>query len=80
MEVHANGYRYYNNDEYETKLHQPYDYAKKGLVNHLLSHTIVETTNPILKIMLQYYEKTLIFLMKYVDILKNFKNYNWQNR
>ena len=80
MEVHANGYRYYHNDEYETKLHQPYDYAKKGLIRHLLSHSIVETTNPILKIILQYYEKTLIFLMKYVDILKNFKNYNWQNR
>ena len=80
METHINGYRYYNKDNWEIKLHQPYDYVKKGLVNHLLSHTIIESKNPILRIILQYYEKTLIFLMKYVDVLKNFKNYNWQNR
>lgn len=80
MKACENGHRWYNNDTWETRLNQPYDYQKHGLINKLLSHTITNTTNPITQIVLQYYEKSLIFLMKYIDILKNFKNYNWKNR
>jgi len=80
MEVHANGHRYYDKDKWEILLNQPYNYVKKGLVNKLLSHKLYNTTNPITKIVLQYYEKSLVFLMQYVDMLKNFKNYNWKNR
>ena len=80
MEIRENGHRYYNVDSWETLLNQPYDYAKKGLIKKLLSNRIVNTTNPITSLVLQYYEKSIIFLMKYVDILRNFKNFNWQNR
>lgn len=80
MKVFENGHRWINNDLWEKKLNQPYDYQKNGLLNKLLSHTIVETKNPVTQIVLQYYEKSLIFLMQYIDILKNFKNYNWKNR
>lgn len=80
MKVYENGHRWYNNDLWETRLNQPYNYQKKGLIRHLLSHTIVNTPNPVTQIVLQYYEKSLVFLMKYIDILRNFKNYNWKNR
>ena len=45
-----------------------------------MSPTIVNTTNPILKQLLNYVETSLIFVMKYIDILKNFKNPHWKNR
>jgi hypothetical protein len=33
-----------------------------------------------LRILLNYLESSLVFLMKYVDVLKNFKNIHWKNR
>lgn len=80
MEKHSNGYKYKGDDKWETKLHQPYEYEKEGLLNKLLSGDIIKSANPITRLVLQYYEKTIIFLLQYVDVLKNFKNYNWKNR
>ena len=80
MEHYVNGHRFENDYKWEHKLDQPYDYAKHGLIKHLLSHKIIESKNKILQNLLQYYEKTFVFLMKYVDILKNFKNPHWKNR
>ena len=45
-----------------------------------MSNSILNTTNPALKIILQYVESSLIFVMKYIDVLKNFKNIHWKNR
>ena len=72
--------RYKNYTLYESKLHQPYDYERYGFVNKILSNKIVNTNNTILKVILQYYEKSFVFVMKYIDRLKHFKNYNWVNR
>lgn len=65
---------------FETKLNQPYDYENNGLLNKVISNKITNSKNNILKIILHYYEKSFVFLMKYIDRLKNFKNYNWVNR
>ena len=74
------GTRYKSFDLYENKLHQPYDYQKYGLVNRILSNKIVNSKNNVLQKILMYYEKSFVFVMKFVDRLKHFKNYNWVNR
>ena len=74
------GTRYKNYDEYEIKKNQPYNYEKYGLLNKIISSKIINTNNSILRVILAYYEKSLVFLLKYIDRLKNFKNYNWVNR
>lgn len=71
-------YKYY--DEYENKKNQPYNYEKYGLLNKIISSKIINTNNSVLRVILSYYEKSLVFLLKYIDRLKNFKNYNWVNR
>lgn len=80
MEIRNNGTRFIDYNKWEDIKHQPYNYAKYGLLRHIMSNSIVNTTNPILGFLLQYIETSLIFLMKYTDILKNFKNIHWKNR
>lgn len=80
METRGNGTRFFNYRNWENIKNQPYDYAKDGLLQHIMSNAIVNTTNPALKILLQYVESSLIYVMKYTDILKNFKNIHWKNR
>lgn len=80
MEIRNNGTRFYNYDKWECIKHAPYNYVKNGLLNHIMSKQIVNTTNPVLKIILQFVESSLFFVMKYIDILKNFKNIHWKNR
>lgn len=80
MEVRSNGMRYNNYDKWEVIKHAPYNYTKNGLLKHIMSPAIVNTNNYALKILLQYIESSLSFAMKYVDILKNFKNIHWKNR
>ena len=65
---------------WESRKNVPYNYERDGLLNKILSHKIVESTNTPLQIILQYYEKSLIFLMKYTDKLRYFKNPHWNNR
>lgn len=79
MEIKENGHRNANNYKWETLKNQPYEYAQKGLINKLLSHKIVKTTNPILKFVLDYFEYSIIYFFKSADILKNFHNFNWKN-
>ena len=80
MEVRTNGTRFNNYDLWENKKHEPYNYVKNGLLNHIMSPAIVNTNNSILKLLLQFVESSMLFVMKYTDILKNFKNYHWKNR
>lgn len=80
MEYRDNGSRFSNYKKWEENSTLLYDYENEGLIKHILSHTIVESTNPILKYVLIYYEKSIVFLLKYVDRLKHFKNYHWKNR
>ena len=80
MEIRNNGTRFYNYDKWEIKKHESYNYMKNGLLNHIMSNQIVNTNNTILKVILQFVESSLFFVMKYTDILKNFKNIHWKNR
>lgn len=80
MEVRNNGMRYNDYDRWEIRKHTSYDYVKYGLLNHIMSRAIVNTNNNVLKIILQFVESSLMFVMKYTDVLKNFKNIHWKNR
>ena len=80
MEIRNNGTRFINYDRWEAKKYESYNYVKNGLLKHIMSYQIVDTTNPILKVILQFVESSLFFVMKYTDILKNFKNIHWKNR
>lgn len=80
MEIRQLGTRYNKYYMWEDRKNTPYNYEKNGLLNKILSPKITNTDNTVLKIVLQYYEKSLIFLMRYTDILKNFKNIHWKNR
>lgn len=80
MIYNENGHRFYNYDEWETLIAPPYNYEKNGLLKHIISHVITDSKNNVLQAILKYYEKSLIIVMKYIDILKHFKNYHWKNR
>ena len=80
MEIRANGTRFNEYYKWEDTKNMSYDYAKHGLLKHIMSSSIVNTINPALRTILQYVESSLMFVMKYTDILKNFKNIHWKNR
>ena len=79
MQIQENGHRFLNNYKWEELKHQPYNYAREGLIKYLISHKIVETNNPVLKFVLDYYESSIVYFFKAADILKNFHNFNWKN-
>lgn len=80
MKVYENGHRFENYDEFEHRLHQPYNYKKEGLLKHLVSHKITESNNKALQIMLSFVNYSFVHLLQYTDHLKQFKNYLWKNR
>lgn len=80
MTYNTNGTRFRYDYTWENVKNSPYDYEKHGLLKHLMSNRIINTTNTPLKIIIQFFETSLIFLMRYIDELKNFKNPYWKNR
>ena len=80
MTYNDNGNRYKHYQHWENVKNAPYDYERYGLLNKIMSNRIYNTTNEALKVILSYYERSLIFVMKYVDRLKHFKNPYWNNR
>jgi hypothetical protein len=80
METNSNGTRFKNYYLWENRKNMPYDYSREGLLKHIMSPVILNTKNTALKILLDYIESSFIFIMKYTDILKNFKNIHWKNR
>lgn len=80
MQYRENGTQHKEFLAWEDRKYKPYDYENNGLIKHLLSNQIVNSKNIILQYILQYYEKSIIFMLKYVDRLKNFKNYHAKNR
>lgn len=80
METNSNGTRFKNYYLWENRKNMPYDYSREGLLKHIMSPVILNTRNTALKILLDYIESSFIFIMKYTDILKNFKNIHWKNR
>ena len=80
MEIRTNGTRFKNYNKWEIIKQASYDYENEGLLNKIMSEPIVNTTNPLLKLLLDFVETSLVFVMKYTDVLKNFKNPHWKNR
>ena len=80
MEYRDNNSRFQKYNQWENTKYLPYNYSKYGLLQHILSRKITDSYNPILQSVLGFFERSLIFLMKYVDELKHFKNYHWKNR
>lgn len=80
METNNNGNRFKNYYKWEDVKNAPYNYERNGLLQHIMSNVIVKSKNEILQTILKYFESSLIYLMRYIDHLKNFKNYHWYNR
>lgn len=80
LRQYSNNYSRRNYSLWDDRKNMPYDYEKEGLLKHIMSRTIVQTRNPLLRKMLGFYEGSLVWVMKYVDVLRNFKNIHWKNR
>ena len=64
-----------------------YDYEHKGLLRKTMSNVLVKvmdnkdtTKNKALKGVLSTIENSIVFISKYIDTLKNFKNITKYNR
>lgn len=80
METYPNGHRYEYTREYDKALNQPYDYERNGLLSRIASKRISETRNPVTRFICSVFEKQMVFLLKYADVLANFKNPYFRNR
>ena len=76
MEIRPIGSRRKYIKNYEVSNNQAYDYERYGLLNKVLPKVICETKNTSTRAVLRFVEYILVWLMKYVDDLKNFKNWN----
>ena len=80
MITRTNGERYINYKKWSKTANLNYDYESNGILTNIMSKRIIDTTNPILQFILRIVEKSLVFVLKYVDELKNFKNFHYKNR
>lgn len=80
MKTYKNGKRFEALKPYNMMKNNPYDYEYNGLIRHLISKVVYETRNPITKFMIDTFEKDMVFLLKYVDVLMNFTNIYVKNR
>lgn len=79
MEIRPIGSRRRYVKNYEVSNNQACDYERYGLLNKVLPKVIYETKNTSTKAVLRFVEYILVWLMKYVDDLKNFKNWNYKD-
>lgn len=79
MEIRPIGSRRRYIKNYEVSNNQAYDYERYGLLNKVLPKVICETKNTSTRAVLRFVEYILIWLMRYVDDLKNFKNWNYKD-
>lgn len=80
MKTQANGKRFELFKEWDVTHNLEYDYERYGITNRILSKPIAKSQNPILKIILDFYNASIVYMLKSIDILKNFKNIHWRNR
>lgn len=80
MITRTNGERYITYKKWSKTANLNYDYESNGILTNIMSKRIIDTTNPILQFILGIVEKSLVFVLKYVDELKNFKNFHYKNR
>ena len=80
MITRTNGERYITYKKWSKTANLNSDYESNGILTNIMSKRIIDTTNPILQFILGIVEKSLVFVLKYVDELKNFKNFHYKNR
>lgn len=80
MIQNINGERFKSYSLWNITKQTPYDYERNGLVKKIVSKPIANTDNPVLKIVLQFYESSIVYVLKYIDTLKHFKDVHWKNR
>ena len=78
LEYRPNGTRWKYIKKHQNIKHQPYDYADEGLLNKLLPEHVVNTDNDTTKAVLDFVEDVCVRILKYVDELKHFKDWNWR--
>lgn len=74
MEYRLPGTRYKNCGKYDKVEQAPYNYERDGLLNKLLPRVITNTENKTTRLILDFVEQTSVFLLRYVDKLKYFKD------
>lgn len=77
MEYRVLGTRYAGTNRYDVIRHKPYDY-KKDFLKQVLPEVITSTKNQTTRLVLQFVEHAMLFLISYVDELKQFKNPNYK--
>ena len=80
MEIRENGIRYRNYDNWSKTKQSPYNYDKGGLLKYIISPNIANSKNYITRMILYYYEKSIVYVFKFIDRLKHFKDIHWLNR
>lgn len=55
--------------------HMPYDFEKQGILENCLPEIITKTTNKTTNAILRFTERTFVFICKYIDELKYFKDW-----
>lgn len=78
MEYRYPGTRYKEMQYFDTAKHLPYDLEGKGLLNKLLPSYVYNTQNIHTKGLIQFIENAAMFLFRYVEELRNFRN--WSRR
>ena len=70
MEYRPLGTRYEGMGMYDIVKHQPYNYKKHGLLKTVMPAVIINTKNKTTKLILDFVEAVQLFLLSYVDELK----------
>lgn len=68
-------YEYLRNTEYIIR--PRYDYKKNGLLRKLIPQVWYKSKNKVTNMILSFVETEFVSLMKYVEELKQFKNWNY---
>lgn len=76
MEYRAPGTKYSNIHQHDIIKHQPFDYRKEGLLKQIMPKVIINTKNETTRLVLDFVEQVMLFLISYVDELKYFKDPN----
>lgn len=78
MEYRTPGTKYQTLGQHDMVMHEPFNYKKNGLLKQMLPKVITGTKNSTTKLVLEFVEHAMLFLISYVDELKNFKNPNFR--
>ena len=78
LEYRPNGTRWKYIKKHSRIRHQPYDYENKGLLVKLLPEHVIATDNTTTRAVFKFVEEICVRLLKYVDDLMHFKDWNWR--